>query len=219
MRWSDQRRSATPGRPPSQTSNTSCRWLTPYLQQDPYRPPTPQPASVVATPPCSRKTLDDLDDLVTAVSLEATELDQFTDTLHDDALLRSPATVMPRPRWKSSRPLVTEDVQSPQHGVLVHAEDGCHVLGQGQALSGSSFSLGDGPANFRCHLIMEGAVSVRSTLTSNMVLGIVDLCEPDCQAPGDDCCDAAREAPSQMRRSFSSVRLANAVDGGGSSRQ
>jgi len=35
----------------------------------------------------SRKALDHVDHLVTAVALEATELDQFTDSLHNDARL------------------------------------------------------------------------------------------------------------------------------------
>jgi len=103
----------------------------------------------------SRKAFDDLDDLVPAVSLKATELDQFTDSLHDEALLWRSGHGDAPPTLEVEQSLVPKDVQGPQHGVLIHAEDGCHVFGQGKAFSGSSFSLGDGSANFRCHLVMK----------------------------------------------------------------
>ena len=103
----------------------------------------------------SRETLNHLDDLVTSVTLEATELDQLVDTLNDDALLRSPCHRDAAATLEVEETFLTEDMQCSQHGVLVHTEDGCHVLGQGKALSGSSFSLGDGPADFGRHLIMK----------------------------------------------------------------
>ena len=103
----------------------------------------------------SRETLDDLDDLLTSVALESTELDQLADTLHDDTMLRSPCHRDAAATLEVEETFLTEEMQGPQHGVLVHAEDGCHVFGQRKALSGSSFSLGDGPADFGRHLIMK----------------------------------------------------------------
>jgi len=103
----------------------------------------------------SRKAFDDLDDLVPAVSLKAAELDQFTDSLHNEALLWRSGHGDAPPTLEVEQSLVPEDVEGPQHGVLIHAEDRCHVFGQGKALSGSSFSLGDGSADIRRHLVMK----------------------------------------------------------------
>jgi hypothetical protein len=84
----------------------------------------------------SRETLDDLDDLLTSVALESTELDQLADTLHDDTLLRSPCHRDAAATLEVEETFLTEEMQGPQHGVLVHAEDACHVFGQWEPLSG-----------------------------------------------------------------------------------
>ena len=103
----------------------------------------------------SRETLNHSDDLVTSVALEATELDQLADPLHDGTLLRSTGHRYAAATLEIEKPFFTENVQSTEHGVLIHAEDSGHVFRQGKALTGSSLSLGDGSADLCCHLVVQ----------------------------------------------------------------
>jgi hypothetical protein len=55
---------------------------------------------------------------------------------------------MPRPRLNSSSPSPAQQVQGPQHGVLVHAQHRGEVPGQRQALTRAGLALRDGPGRW-----------------------------------------------------------------------
>jgi hypothetical protein len=107
------------------------------------------------SPGRSREPLDDLDHLIGPVTLGAAEIDQVPDPIDHSAALRRPGHGDPPPPLEIEQALVTEDAESSQHGVLVHPEDGRHVLGQGQPLPRSGLAVGDGTADLGGHLVVE----------------------------------------------------------------
>jgi hypothetical protein len=126
-----------------------------------YAPPSAAGSPTIVTLICllslreSRETLYHLDDLVTSVALEATELDQLADPLHDDTLLSSTCHRYAAATLEVEKPFLTENVQSTEHCVLIYAEDGGHVFRQGKALTRSSLTFGEGSADLCCHLVVQ----------------------------------------------------------------
>ena len=82
------------------------------------------------------------------VPLTTGEFDQFTYLSQDGPFLGRPGDRDATPPAELDEALVAQDVHGPQHGVLVHPEDGGDVLGQGQAVPGPGFAFGDGTADF-----------------------------------------------------------------------
>lgn len=103
----------------------------------------------------SRKALDDLDDLVTAVALEPAELDELVYSPDDDALLCCSGNRDPTTTLEVEKPFVPQYVESPQDGVLVHPKYRGQVLRQRKTISRTCFALGDRPADLRGHLIVQ----------------------------------------------------------------
>src|SRR5580693_9291993 len=97
----------------------------------------------------SWQALDDLDHLVPAVTLGAAVLDEVSHPFDHGALLGSSGHGDPPPTLEVKQAFVAEDVQSPQHGVLVDAEDRCHVFGQWQPLARTCLAFGNGPTDLR----------------------------------------------------------------------
>jgi hypothetical protein len=104
----------------------------------------------------SGKSLDDLNDFISLISLCATKVDQFPHPLHYRTLLGSTRDGDPTPTTELNEALVSENVFCPEHSVLVDPEDGGDVLGQRETLSWPSFSIRNGTADLCRHLVMEG---------------------------------------------------------------
>ena len=136
----------------------------------------------------SGQALDDLDDLIAAVALGTAILDEVPHPLDNCALLRSSGNRDSSTSLEIEEPFLSKDVEGTKHRVLVHAEESSHVLGQGKpftwAASPSAMARRISTATWSC----SGAVSFRSTLTSNMVLGIVALYVRECETTGDTDC-------------------------------
>jgi hypothetical protein len=110
------------------------------------------------------------------------------------ALLRRACHCYAAAALEVERPSFTENSQSTEHGVLIHAEVSGDVFWQGKALTGSGDPSAMALRTSAATWSYRGVALVRSTLTSNMVLGIVDLCRSNCQARRDDYFVASRAA-------------------------
>jgi hypothetical protein len=103
-----------------------------------------------------REALDHPDEILPAVPLASSEVDEFPDLTEHGTPLgctrhRDPATT-----GEIEQTLVSEDVHGTQNCVLVHPQDSSDVLHQGQTFSGSRFAFGNGPADLGRHLVVEG---------------------------------------------------------------
>jgi dipeptidyl aminopeptidase/acylaminoacyl peptidase len=74
--------------------------------------------------------LDDLDQLVQAVTVLSTELDELACLQHDDAALGSPRNRDASTAPEVEKSFLSKDLQRAQHGVLVHPEDGGEIHGR-----------------------------------------------------------------------------------------
>ena len=103
----------------------------------------------------SRETLNDLDDLISAIALEPAELNELADSSDNDALLCGASDGDPSATLEVEESFVPQYVESPQDGVLVHPEHRCEVLGQWKTISWTRFALGDRSADLGSHLIVN----------------------------------------------------------------
>jgi hypothetical protein len=83
----------------------------------------------------SANALDDLDQLVQAVTVLATELDELACLHHDDTALGSSRHRDATTATELEKSFAPKELQGTQQGVLVHAEDGGKILGRRQALA------------------------------------------------------------------------------------
>lgn len=72
--------------------------------------------------------LDDLNDLFASVALDSTEVDQLAHPANDDTLLRCSGNSDAPASLKVEEPFVPEDAQRTKDGVLIHCQDGRHIL-------------------------------------------------------------------------------------------
>jgi DNA-binding beta-propeller fold protein YncE len=104
--------------------------------------------------------------------------------------------------------LVSKDPKRAQHGVAVDIQDGRHVVGGRQSLTGTNIAVGNVPADLRGHLVMKGhgvvAVSLDTAHGDNhsviIVLGSTTALK---EAPAPDPVDhdlVIREARRRQRR-------------------
>ena len=89
------------------------------------------------------------------IALPARELEQVFHPRQDGSVLRRADHGDPPAAAELQQSFVSEDVQGPQHGVLVHPEHGSDVLGEGQAVSGASLAVGDGAPDLRGNLVVQ----------------------------------------------------------------
>jgi hypothetical protein len=92
----------------------------------------------------SSETLDDLDHFFGSITLDSTEFDQLTDSCYDCPPLRG-----------SGHGDSSTSLEIQQHGVLVHTEHGCDVLGERETFSWPRFTFGNGSSDLCCHLVVE----------------------------------------------------------------
>jgi hypothetical protein len=111
-----------------------------------------------ATRSGSRQPLDDLDDVVSSVALESAVLDQVSNSMNDGALFGSSGHSDAPTPLKVQKTLVAQDMESPQHCVLVDPEDSGHVLGQGKALARAGLSVCNRSSNLRRNLVVQRSV-------------------------------------------------------------
>jgi hypothetical protein len=107
------------------------------------------------TPIFSATGLNQRNDFVATVSLRSSKHEQlFNARQHCTALWRANNT-NPTASREIEQPLVTKNVQGTNHGVLVHAENGCQVDRWRKSFTLSRFTLGDGPSDLRGNLVVE----------------------------------------------------------------
>src|SRR6266566_5989990 len=110
---------------------------------------------VLSPGPGSGQALDDLDDLLAAESVVPCEFEEFPGAGEHGAALGGAGHGDAAAAAELQEPFLPELVQRTEHGVLVHAQHGGEVLGQGQALAGGRLALGDGPADLAGDLIVQ----------------------------------------------------------------
>jgi hypothetical protein len=103
----------------------------------------------------SGKALDDLDDVVAAEAVVAGEFDEIPCPGEHGAALGGARDGDAASAPELQQSFLPEDVQCPQDGVLVHAQHGGEVFGQGQPFAGACLAFGDGPADPFGNLIMK----------------------------------------------------------------
>ena len=84
------------------------------------------------------------------------ELDQIADLADDRASLRGPGDRDAAAAPELEQAFIAQHVQGAEHRVLVHAEHGGQVSGLRQPLTWPRLALGNGPADLRGYLIMQG---------------------------------------------------------------
>ena len=99
--------------------------------------------------------LDDLDQLVGAVTLLAGEVDEVPRSLDDSATLRCARDRDAASAAELEQSLVAEEPERTQDGVRVDAEDGGEVFCGWEALAGLCLALGDRTANLGGDLLEE----------------------------------------------------------------
>src|SRR5262245_42827569 len=112
----------------------------------------------------SGKAFDDLDDFFAPEAVVAGEFEELLGPGEYGAALGGASHGDASPAAELQQPFLSEQVQRPQDGVLVHAEHGSEVLGQGQPLTRACLAVGDGAADLRGDLVVQrcraGAVDV-----------------------------------------------------------
>jgi hypothetical protein len=83
------------------------------------------------------------------------ELHEVTDPGKNRASARGANDGDPASAPELDQAFVTEHPQRPEHGVAVHVQHRREVPGGRKPLSGAYLALGDGPADFRAHLLVE----------------------------------------------------------------
>jgi len=96
-----------------------------------------------------------VDHVVGPVTVVASEGHQLSDPFEHRTLLRRASDGDTPSSLEVKEALISKDVQRPEHRVLVHPEDGRHILGQRQALAWPSFSLGDCPSDLCGYLVVQ----------------------------------------------------------------
>lgn len=88
--------------------------------------------------------------------METGELEHFTDLLDNSAFVDRAGHGHSSTPPKVQEPLVPQDAEGAEHGVGVHPEYGCEVLGRGETLSGRGFAGGDGVPYLGGYLVVQG---------------------------------------------------------------
>jgi len=96
--------------------------------------------------------LDECDDLVTAIALLSREVQEFVDSSKHGTPLRRTDNAYASTPGKVQQPLIAQDVQCPYDRVLVHAKYASEVHCRRQPFSWPDFALGDGSANLSSYL-------------------------------------------------------------------
>ena len=103
----------------------------------------------------SRNVFDDLDQLVEAVALLASEVDQLLRSPDDSATFGSSCDGDATPAAELEQPLVAQEAERAEDGVGVDVEDRGEILRGRQALSGLRLSLSDRAADLGGGLLVE----------------------------------------------------------------
>src|SRR5262245_30598732 len=99
----------------------------------------------------SADVLDDLDQLVHAVTVLAAELDELACLHHDDTALGSSRNRDASTAPELEKSFASKELQRTQQGVLVHAEDCGKILGRRQALTRLRLSIGNSSPDLCSH--------------------------------------------------------------------
>ena len=103
----------------------------------------------------SWQTLDDLDHFFSAVTLGATEIDEISNAFDNGDALWCACHCDPPPSLEVEQPFFSENVEGTKHRVLVDAKHGSEVLGERKPLARTGLTLGNGPSNLSCHLVVQ----------------------------------------------------------------
>jgi hypothetical protein len=103
----------------------------------------------------STASLDKSDNFVTPVSLGPSKDEQFIDARHHRSALGSTNDSHTTTSCEVEQSFVTKDVQSSDHGVLVHPEYSRQVDGRGKAFALSGLTFGDGSSDLGGDLVVE----------------------------------------------------------------
>ena len=104
--------------------------------------------------------LDDLDELVQPITLQACERDELLRALHDCATLRRPDDGDAPTASKLEQAFVPQQAERAEHRIRVDVEDGREVLGGRQALARLRLAIRDRAADLTRDLFEEiGGVS------------------------------------------------------------
>jgi len=99
---------------------------------------------------------DDLNEFVAPVAVAPGELHKFAGAGKDRTPVRGPDDGDSPPAAELQQSLISQQPQRPQHGVAVHGQHGGQVPCGRKLLTRAHLAVGDGPADLRAHLIMEG---------------------------------------------------------------
>ena len=103
----------------------------------------------------SPEVLDDLDELVWSVALEAGEVDEFFGACDDCALFWGAGDGDAATAAELEESFVAEHAEGSEDGVGVDLEDGGEVFGGGEAFSGFGFAVCDRAADLAGDLLVE----------------------------------------------------------------
>jgi hypothetical protein len=112
--------------------------------------------------PCGRremtlgKGLHHGEHLITSVALRPCEVEELLHTANHRAALRRSGDDDGPASTKFQQSLVSKDPQCTQNGIGIDAEDSSEILSLGNAVTGTSLALGDGPPDLGGNLIVEG---------------------------------------------------------------
>src|SRR5262245_25917266 len=98
---------------------------------------------------------EDLDELVQAVTVLATELDELACLHHDDTALGCSRNRDASTATEVEKAFLPKELQGSQQVVLVDAEDGGKILGRWQALTGLGLTVGNCSPDLRGDLLVE----------------------------------------------------------------
>jgi len=99
---------------------------------------------------------DDLDDLLAPESVVPGEVEEIPGAGEDGAALGGARHGDAASAAELQQAFVSEEVQGAQDGIFVDAQYRGEILSQGQALAGVCLAVGDGAADLRGHLIVQG---------------------------------------------------------------